>query len=86
VSHNLPLFYKDGIPKQPNELTEPQLTYYSWLKYYDWITSGDGPNVPSHILDDDYAVDDFVRDWKAAIEKKRRENEREQKREKFNSG
>lgn len=69
----MPLFYKGGTAKQPNELTEPQIALYSWLRYYQWLTSGDGPEISNEILNDDYAVDDFVSMWKTQIEKKKKD-------------
>lgn len=71
----MPFFtHKDGRGRSPNELTEPQILLQSWLVFYDWIFSGEGPSVPDkEILENDQELDDYIQGWKSEMKKKRNE-------------
>jgi len=54
------------------DLTDHQTYLLSWLRYYDWVTSGEGPPPPSQeILEHDDALDDYVQDWKDSLKAKK---------------
>lgn len=43
----------------------------TWLRWYDWVLSGKGPEVPSNeIIEDDQALDDYVDDWRERLKNK----------------
>jgi hypothetical protein len=49
-----------------------------WLRFYDWILSGKGPEVPDEdILDDDDALDDYLEQWKKKIKEESRERKKQ---------
>ncbi len=41
----------------------------SWLNFYSWITSGEGPQIDPELLDDDDRVDMEIEKWKRELNK-----------------
>jgi hypothetical protein len=41
-----------------------------WIQYYAWLATGDGPNPPQEILEDDDLLDEWVERWKENLKKK----------------
>jgi len=61
----LPFFIRrDGRPIMPTELTPLHTSLLSWLEFYSWIGSSEGPPRPDDaIYNDDNLLDNYIYKW-----------------------
>ena len=71
--HGVPYFkHKDGSVRLATDLTEHQVILENWFSFYDWVLGPDGPSPKpdQEIVDDDAALDAFIKDWKDSLKQK----------------
>jgi hypothetical protein len=49
-----------------------------WLRFYDWMLSGKGPEIPEDdIINDDDELDEYLEQWKKKIKEEMHERKKQ---------
>lgn len=73
----------DGSPRPIPELHDQQLMLLTWMRFYSWLFSGKGPEIPDdEVLEDDEKLDQYLADWRQEKEQEVKDMNRERNKHK----